>query len=150
MSSNVRNRRRLLAFYVACVLVLFMIGAFVTVSSGTPAPPSLRETKPSAYSSSSGQTLLSDVGHAESQSREWAKDFNRYGFTATQCSSEFRGLFHEIERAVAHRNRVGNVKETDIDLAWKPEGAVRAMIYNQKVNYPVALQMGWQPLRSRS
>jgi hypothetical protein len=50
-----------------------------------------------------------------------------------QCSAEFKSLLNEVERAVAHRKRIGNMKGSDIDLDWRHVGGVRAMIYNQKV-----------------
>jgi len=53
-----------------------------------------------------------------------------------QCSSKLKSLFYEIERAVAHRISTGAMKESDNDVDWKREGAVRAMIYNQKVPFP--------------
>jgi hypothetical protein len=132
------NRRRLLAFCVACLLVLATI-IFMHIGSAAPAPPSLRETNLGAHSPSSDEVLLSDPEDSEIHLQEWEKDFSRYGLTASQCSSEFKTLFHEIERAVSHRNKIGNVKESDIDLNWKSEGAMRAMIYNQKVALPDVL-----------
>ncbi|KAF2638290.1 hypothetical protein P280DRAFT_471405 [Massarina eburnea CBS 473.64] len=98
---------------------------------GSNAPPPL-PLSPSPHNS--GPQLFSDVDDAQPQSqKEWGTDFNRYSFSSAQCASEFGDLFKEIERAVAHRKSVGSLTESDIDLAWKPEGAVKAMIYNQKL-----------------
>ncbi|KAF1954587.1 hypothetical protein CC80DRAFT_526673 [Byssothecium circinans] len=76
------------------------------------------------------RSLIADCPQSQG---EWETDFERYGFSAAQCSSEFKSLFQEIERAAAHRKSVGKVKESDIDLDWNKEGAMRAMIYNQKL-----------------
>ncbi|KAF2008885.1 hypothetical protein BU24DRAFT_474962 [Aaosphaeria arxii CBS 175.79] len=97
------------------------------------APPSLRQIKLGAYSSSSDLVFSSNLADPKAHTQERAKDFGRYGLTAMQCSSEFKSLFHYIERAVAYRNKIGHVKESDIDLDWKPEGAMRVMIYNHKL-----------------
>jgi hypothetical protein len=57
-----------------------------------------------------------------------------YTLSQSECSAQFPDLYKEIDRAVAVRKKMGNVTPSDIDTAWKPSGAVRAMIYNQKVN----------------
>jgi hypothetical protein len=38
-----------------------------------------------------------------------------------------------LDRSVALRKDMGNVSLADIDLSWKPYGAVRVMIHNHKV-----------------
>jgi hypothetical protein len=59
--------------------------------------------------------------------------FDSYSLDTAECSAEFKDLFKEIERAAAHRNTIGNVTKADISLDWIEDGAVRAMIYRQKV-----------------
>ncbi|KAH8692488.1 glycosyl transferase family 90-domain-containing protein [Phaeosphaeriaceae sp. PMI808] len=56
-----------------------------------------------------------------------------YSFSPEKCNTKFADLFREIDRSVALQKSIGNVTPTDIDLAWKPYGAVRVMIYNQKL-----------------
>ncbi|PSN72145.1 hypothetical protein BS50DRAFT_657962 [Corynespora cassiicola Philippines] len=61
------------------------------------------------------------------------RDANSYGLSSTQCISAFSALFGELEQMVWHRKGMGNLTEADIDIGWKEQGAVRAMIYNQKL-----------------
>jgi hypothetical protein len=58
---------------------------------------------------------------------------SNYGLSHTECRTKFPGLFEELDRSVALRKDLGNVSLADIDLSWKPYGAVRVMIYNHKV-----------------
>lgn len=64
---------------------------------------------------------------------EHKRDSEKYGLTKEQCDVSFPGLFTEIERAVAYRKNVGLVTPKDIDISWKEDEAVRAMIVNQQV-----------------
>jgi hypothetical protein len=59
--------------------------------------------------------------------------FDSYGLGAAECNAEFKDSFQEIERAATHRKIIGNVTKADVDLEWIKDGAVRAMIYRQKV-----------------
>ncbi|KAF2872847.1 glycosyl transferase family 90-domain-containing protein [Massariosphaeria phaeospora] len=56
-----------------------------------------------------------------------------YRLSFEECSAEYSGLFKEIERSVALQKQHGKITAEDMDLHWKPFGAVRAMIYNQKL-----------------
>ncbi|KAF2257468.1 hypothetical protein BU26DRAFT_414653 [Trematosphaeria pertusa] len=58
---------------------------------------------------------------------------SNYGVFPTECNSKFLGLFKEIERSVTRQKGLGKVSPSAIDLSWKTYGAVRAMIYNQKL-----------------
>lgn len=58
---------------------------------------------------------------------------SNYGLSHTECRTEFPGLFDELDRSAALRRDLGNVSRADIDMSWKPYGAVRVMIYNHKV-----------------
>ncbi|PVI06702.1 hypothetical protein DM02DRAFT_709342 [Periconia macrospinosa] len=64
---------------------------------------------------------------------EWSTSLDRYDMSASECSSKFSHLFPEIERAVEYRKGTRKVEPHDIDIGWKAEGAVRAMIYKQKL-----------------
>lgn len=57
-----------------------------------------------------------------------------YTLSQSECSAQFPDLYKELDRAVSLRKEIGNVTPSDIDISWKPYGAVRAMIFNQKVN----------------
>jgi hypothetical protein len=56
-----------------------------------------------------------------------------YGLSHTECRTKFPSLFDELDRSVALRKDLGNVSLADVDLSWKPYGAVRVMIYNHQV-----------------
>ncbi|KZM19421.1 hypothetical protein ST47_g9363 [Ascochyta rabiei] len=56
-----------------------------------------------------------------------------YGLSHTECRARFPNLFAELGRSVALRKDLGNVSLADIDLSWKPYGAVRVLIYNHKL-----------------
>ena len=58
---------------------------------------------------------------------------SNYGLSHTECRTKFPGLFNELDRSVVLRKDLGNVSLADLDLSWKPYGAVRVMIYNHKV-----------------
>lgn len=58
---------------------------------------------------------------------------SNYGLSHIECRTKFSGLFDDLDRSVALRKKLGNVTLADIDLSWKPYGAVRVMIYNHKV-----------------
>ncbi|KAF1965793.1 hypothetical protein BU23DRAFT_626883 [Bimuria novae-zelandiae CBS 107.79] len=127
-----RYYRYLIALGFACML-LFTSFIFMKMGSDAAAPPALGKTGMGANLSSFNLRFPNSIGEFEFESLERKNDFESYRLSTTRCSSEFKRLFHEIERAVAHRNKIGHVNESEIDLEWKPEGAVRAMIYNQKL-----------------
>jgi hypothetical protein len=56
-----------------------------------------------------------------------------YALSQSECSAQFPDLYKDLDRAVTLRKEIGNITPSDIDLSWKPDGAVRAMVYNQKV-----------------
>jgi hypothetical protein len=58
---------------------------------------------------------------------------SNYGLSHTECRTVFPTLFEELDRSVELRKVLGNVSLADIDLSWKPYGAVRVMIYNHQV-----------------
>lgn len=91
------------------------------------------DTNLDAHLSSKDQHLLADPFERNDGLENWNSDFDRYGFSETQCSSEFGDLFQDIERAITHTTTSGKATESDINLDWKVDGAVRAMIYRQKV-----------------
>ena len=64
---------------------------------------------------------------------------SNYGLSHTECRAEFPRLFDDLDRSVALRRELGNVSLADVDLAWKPHGAVRVMIYNHRVPHLTVL-----------
>jgi hypothetical protein len=58
---------------------------------------------------------------------------HHYGLASSECDAAFPNWFKEIDRAVTLRKERANITRMDIDISWKESGAVRALIYNQKV-----------------
>ncbi|CAI6339598.1 unnamed protein product [Periconia digitata] len=134
MNSNksIRNLGWPLLKALVCLFVLFEIGSFLLSARSDPHPVS--SDKPASQAPE--PKFLSDqevIKSTPEDPADWAKSFHRYGLAEAQCTSEFSDLFKDIARAVEHRNTIGHVQPKDLDIGWKEEGAVRAMIYNQKL-----------------
>lgn len=61
------------------------------------------------------------------------RDEKLHGLSEDQCDAAFPGLYMEIERAVNYRKRVGSITIEDVDISWKDDGVVRAIIIDQQV-----------------
>lgn len=79
------------------------------------------------------QTQISTADKAAQWNFTAARDERAYGLTAEQCDAAFPGLFTEIDRAVEYRKKIGNITIKDVDISWKDDGAVRAVIIDQQV-----------------
>lgn len=139
-----RRRRRVVVAGAACASVIIAIFVFRYLPATAPFPTSLPILPPGSKSTPKDRStssppqapLASDVGSPSSDGvvdSVVPQQFEHYGLSSEQCNKEFSKLFIEVDRSVAHRKNVGNVSSFDIDLDWKKNGAVRAMIYNQKV-----------------
>lgn len=124
---------------IFCLLMIFITGAILRYRfqisdshpfSGTSRP--LQNTLP---------TATDPVTSAAPETPHKPKAYHppltapgsNYGLSHTECRNRFPGLFDELDYSVALRKDLGNVSLADIDLSWKPYGAVRVMIYNHKV-----------------
>ncbi|KAJ4292583.1 hypothetical protein N0V90_009246 [Kalmusia sp. IMI 367209] len=139
------NSRRVLV--VASVLCVFLfIATFIVhtrpvISFGTAIPntpvPAIKENNDVPLTSLV-PTQHSDKSEVEqppflSDKLSNITRFESYGLASEECNAEFSKLFKEIERSAAYRKSIGNVEESDLDLKWNKDGAVRAMIYRQKL-----------------
>jgi hypothetical protein len=127
------------SFGVFCILMIFITEALLRYrlqvsdsrpSSGTARP--LQKTPPTApdrVTPATPGTLHQPKAHHPPLTASGSD----YGLSHTECRTEFPSLFDELDRSVALRKELGNVSLADIDLSWKPYGAVRVMIYNHKV-----------------
>lgn len=131
-----RNRASLAITGTVCVFLLIVTGFVVNRRPSGLSDTALSGTQPSP------KTVPMDGIHAPSSSRPSAKlanvlqvfsEFDGYGLASAQCDAEFKDLFQEIERSNAHRQSSRNITSSDIDLHWNEGGAVRAMIWRQKV-----------------
>lgn len=65
---------------------------------------------------------------------DWEKDGRNYGLTEEQCNFAFPELYKEIERAVMHRkDKLGLLQEEDMDVVWRGDGMVQAMIHDKQL-----------------
>lgn len=149
MSGCRRNHRILCGISAACSIVLVLTGLVLyrhldeQFPTSLPTGPYLPDSSSKTHGSSSAPSTNS-TGTTQEPAKSMSSDlplqhgveqtyFSRYSLSTTQCNSEFADLFKETDSSVAHRKKIGNVTPSDIDLGWKPDGAVKAMIYNQKV-----------------
>ncbi|KAF2804811.1 uncharacterized protein BDZ99DRAFT_143533 [Mytilinidion resinicola] len=61
------------------------------------------------------------------------RDAKNYGLSPGQCDASFPALGHAIERSVAHRKEIGNIKPEDVNTGWRSDGIVHAMIYDNQL-----------------
>ncbi|GAB7354450.1 hypothetical protein MBLNU459_g4936t1 [Dothideomycetes sp. NU459] len=114
----------------ACVVVLLVYAASLRFSSSsrdTPFPhwrPRPDEIAPTP------SEILDDEGLFWTFNHE--RDLRNYGLSDAQCSSAFPFLYKEIDRAVAHRTH-DKVRIEEVDTAWRGDGIVRAMIWENQL-----------------
>ncbi|KAF1981029.1 DUF821 domain-containing protein [Aulographum hederae CBS 113979] len=56
-----------------------------------------------------------------------------YGLSDEQCDLYFPDLYQEIDRAASYARDHGNISTDDLDISWKKDGLVRAMIHDRKL-----------------
>ncbi|KAF2136318.1 uncharacterized protein K452DRAFT_237718 [Aplosporella prunicola CBS 121167] len=61
------------------------------------------------------------------------RDSRNYGLSEAQCDAAFPRLWSDIERGLAYRKEVGNITVEDMELNWRQEAVVRAMIYDHQL-----------------
>jgi hypothetical protein len=62
-------------------------------------------------------------------------DERNFGLSEEQCSVAFPGFYAEVDRAIKYRKDKGlhNITSELVDIAWRPDEIMRAMIYNKQV-----------------
>jgi hypothetical protein len=63
------------------------------------------------------------------------RDERNFGLSDEQCSAAFPNFYAEIDRAVQYRKDkgLGNVTIDLVDIGWRSEEIMRAMIYDKQV-----------------
>lgn len=134
---------------VACALLVVLIHLVLNVAPKSPhSPRALVHAASKAWpnfksqlnggSAQDGAEMLpseqaEDVVPETTASRGgFPPEFNSYAMLSETCTKEFASLFSDIDRSVARR-RDRMIGQTEIDLSWIDDGAVRAMIFDQKV-----------------
>lgn len=65
---------------------------------------------------------------------KYKRDGRNFGLSEEHCKVAFPGLFKEIDRAVKHRKDVvGKVTPDELEVGWRGDGIVRAMIYENQL-----------------
>ncbi|KAK8168114.1 DUF821 domain-containing protein [Phyllosticta citrichinensis] len=85
------------------------------------------------HSGASYSSSYTSPGSAENWQFEPARDAHNYGLSPEQCDAAFPELWAELDRAVAHRKKVGMITPADVKIGWKIDGIVRAMIYDRQL-----------------
>jgi hypothetical protein len=118
------------AVYRFCGAALIFLSVVLVYRHGISSWPSRPNT---TSSSEKPQGLKKSYGLS---SWKWSveRDAMNYGLTEAQCDAAFPGLWNELERAVDLRRKVGNITEKDVEISWRKQSMVRAMIYNRQVS----------------
>lgn len=65
---------------------------------------------------------------------KYKRDGRNYGLSEEHCKIAFPGLYKEVDRAVEHRkNVVGNITPDELEVEWRGDGIVRAMIHENQL-----------------
>lgn len=122
------------------------VAALITtalVFFGTQGGPAFaRETyerlhRPHPHPDHQGPPISHSQSHVGPPRLPWEFDYKRhgrkYGLSEDQCSTAFPELYKEVDRAVEFRRRVGNITLSDLDVGWRGDGIVRAMIHDNQL-----------------
>ncbi|KJX94909.1 hypothetical protein TI39_contig4150g00008 [Zymoseptoria brevis] len=68
----------------------------------------------------------------------WSFDFKRdarnFGLDEEQCLAAFPDFYKEIDRALQYRREVaGKIKPEELEVDWRPDGMMRAMIHDNQL-----------------
>jgi hypothetical protein len=83
---------------------------------------------------SASAPLTNSAGNTSEWNFQAAQDANNYGLSPEQCDAAFPDLDYSLHRSINHRKKIGNIKIEDLDVSWRFDGVVRAMIYENKVS----------------
>lgn len=112
--------------------VLIAIGAFILIIATFHAF--------SKVPTGSSDSLLSHLPSISITPSKWeydsVRDAEDYSLTQDQCQSAFPNAYYEIDRAVAYWRQNGTIEPSQIDINWRGDGAIRAMIHDRQVNQP--------------
>ena len=121
------------AAFITAALILFSTQGGPRIATDTykriqyPRPPPGPKGPPISHSQS----------HLSSAKLPWEFEYKRhgrhYGLSEQQCEVAFPALYEEVDRAVEYRRRVGNVTRDELDVGWRGDGIVRAMIHDNQL-----------------
>ncbi|KAK8210111.1 hypothetical protein M8818_003598 [Zalaria obscura] len=109
--------------------VLIAIGAFILIIATFHAF--------SKVPTGSSDSLLSHLPSISITPSKWeydsVRDAEDYSLTQDQCQSAFPNAYYEIDRAVAYWRQNGTIEPSQIDINWRGDGAIRAMIHDRQL-----------------
>lgn len=120
---------RAIVYRVCGVALIFLAAVFIY-------QPGISPRSSYVNSKSSFEKAQRPGADHSAEGWEWnpERDSTNYGLSEAQCDATFPGLWKELERAVEHRHKVGNITEKDVDISWRKQSMVRAMIYDRQVS----------------
>lgn len=130
MMALLSNQRA--AGLVGLTLFIFLLLGYTTYNSRA-ADTVPFDYQPGKQAAGTGAPTLSQPGPADGWAFDAKRDAKNFGLSPEQCDAAFPKLWAEIDRAVAHRKKVGNITPDEVKIGWKIDGIVRAMIYDRQV-----------------
>ncbi|KAK0637551.1 Protein O-glucosyltransferase 1 [Lasiodiplodia hormozganensis] len=117
---------------VGLTLFIFLLLGYTTYNSRA-ADTVPFDYQPGKQAAGTGAPTLSQPGPADGWAFDAKRDAKNFGLSPEQCDAAFPKLWAEIDRAVAHRKKVGNITPDEVKIGWKIDGIVRAMIYDRQL-----------------
>lgn len=122
--------------YLALFAVVALVLGFVTSLRFAPSARVYKGTSKRPSRPEPAQQPAIAITHGDGQTPSWSFDYRRdarnYGLSSEQCHAAFPKLYLEIDRAVAYR-RLDMISLEDVETAWRGDGIVRAMIWDNQV-----------------
>lgn len=116
---------------LACVVVAIIYTATARFS------PLSRDTVLPNFTAHTDRPATAPPEYLDEEGKFWTFNYERdsrnYGLSEAQCSSAFPFLYKEVDRAVNHRSR-NKIRIEEVDTAWRGDGIVRAMIWENQVS----------------
>jgi len=129
---------RTLALYSVLFGCITAALIFSTLGGPTFLKEQYNRTRPSkSDDKSKGPPISHSQSHAWYSQREWIYEYpldaRNYGLDEAQCLSAFPELYKEIDRAVSWWKDRGGITAKELDVGWREDGIVRAMIYDNQL-----------------
>jgi hypothetical protein len=98
------------------------------------ATSSVASAPKATYSPARRPAIGSQTNQSQASNDHTNFDAQDYRMSFDQCGAAFGDLYTDLHRAASHRQKKGKVTPGDIDLGWRGQMGVRAMIFNSKVH----------------
>ncbi|KAK3107970.1 hypothetical protein LTR53_017947, partial [Teratosphaeriaceae sp. CCFEE 6253] len=84
-----------------------------------------------------GPSIAHSQSHVSPPKPQWEYNYKRdrrnYGLSEEQCLAAFPQLYKEVDRAIAWREKHGHIVEDELDVGWRGDGMVRALIHDSQL-----------------